>query len=193
VYAVDYNNIDSLVKILEEKKVHTVISTLTMIYPEAAQAELNFITAADKASCTKRFVASNYGNAAPEEESFRQPFNASREQNAAALRKTNLEWTVFHNGWFLDYFGMPHVETYLTPFVFAIDIAHRQAALPGTNGEKPITFTYTKDLAKFVVAAMSLSKWDEALHCYSEQSSFANILALAEEMTGKQLCSLHQK
>ena len=67
ILAVDYTNVEQLVKTLEENNVHTVISTIVMYYPTAAQSERNFIAAADKASCTKRFVASNWGNATPED------------------------------------------------------------------------------------------------------------------------------
>lgn len=101
------------------------------------------------------------------------------------LRTTSLEWTQFHNGLFLDYYGMPHIETHLNPLVVFIDIAHRMAALPGGAGGEKINFTYTKDLAKFVVAALGLEKWDEVLHCYSDQASLEEIIHYAEEATGK--------
>jgi predicted dinucleotide-binding enzyme len=67
VLAVDYTNVEQLTKTLEENNIHTVISTIVMYDPAAAQAERNFIAAADKSSCTKRFVASNWGNATPED------------------------------------------------------------------------------------------------------------------------------
>ena len=67
VIAVDYTNVEELTKTLEENNIHTVISTIVMYDPEAAQAERSFIAAADKSSCTKRFVVSNWGNATPEE------------------------------------------------------------------------------------------------------------------------------
>jgi hypothetical protein len=101
------------------------------------------------------------------------------------LRTTSLEWTQFHNGLFLDYFGMPHIETHLTPLVIFVDIAHRMAAIPGGAGGEKITFTYTKDLAKFVVASLGLEEWDEVLRCYSEQASLEEIVRYAEEVTGK--------
>jgi dTDP-4-dehydrorhamnose reductase len=79
---------------------------------------------------------------------------------------------------------MPHVESYLTPVVFAVDIANKTAALPGSTGDETITLTYTKDLAKFVVAALGLSEWHEVYHCYSEQSTFGHVVRVAEEATG---------
>lgn len=80
---------------------------------------------------------------------------------------------------------MPHIETHLTPLVVFVDIAHRKAALPGGAGGEKINFTYTKDLAKFVVKALSLEKWDEVLHCYSDQATLDEIVQYAEEATGK--------
>lgn len=110
--------------------------------------------------------------------------NHFREQSLEVLRKTNLEWTQFHNGLFLDYYGMPHIESYLNRLVVFVDIAHRTATIPGT-GDELINLTYTKDLAKFVVAALTLDKWDEVLHVYSDQTSVKQIIQLAEEATGK--------
>ncbi|KAF2501481.1 NAD(P)-binding protein [Lophium mytilinum] len=183
IFAVDYNNVEQLTKILTAKNVHTVISTITMLDGTAAQAEINFVAAAAKSSTTKRFVASSWGTASPKDKSLRLPVNTFREQSIEALRKTDLEWTQFHDGLFLDYYGMPHVETYLTPLVFAVDIANKTAAIPGATGDEPIAFTYTKDLGKFVVAALSLPKWDEALHCYSDYASLNQVIQIAEEMT----------
>lgn len=117
--------------------------------------------------------------------SLRLPFNIFREQSIEALRKTDLEWTQIHNGFFLDYYGMPHIKTYLTPLVFAVDIANKAAAIPGTTGDEIISFTYTKDLGKFVVAALSLQKWDQALHCYSDNATLTQLIQTAEEITGE--------
>lgn len=110
--------------------------------------------------------------------------NLLRDQSLEVLRKTTLEWTQFHNGLFLDYYGMPHVQSHLSPLVVFVDIAHRAAAIPGT-GDELISVTYTKDLAKFVVASLRLEKWDEVLQVYSDQTSVKQIVQLAEEATGK--------
>jgi len=79
---------------------------------------------------------------------------------------------------------MPHVESNLSPFVVFVDIAQRTAAIPG-NGDELINLTYTKDLAKFVVASLSLEKWDKVMQVYSDQTSVNHIVKLAEEATGK--------
>jgi nucleoside-diphosphate-sugar epimerase len=95
-------------------------------------------------------------------------------------------------GLFLDYYGMPHIPSHLTPLVVFIDMAHKTAALPGTTGDELVSFTYTQDLGKFVVAAMSLEHWPEALHCYSENTSLSRILQIAEDVRGMLLpAALH--
>jgi predicted dinucleotide-binding enzyme len=67
-FAVDYNNIEQLTKTLDANNVHTVISTIVMLNPTAAQSELNVVAAAAKSNSTKRFVASNWGLATPKDE-----------------------------------------------------------------------------------------------------------------------------
>jgi saccharopine dehydrogenase-like NADP-dependent oxidoreductase len=67
-FAVDYNNVDQLTKTLDANNVHTIISTIVMIYPIAAQSELDLVAAAAKSYSTKRFVASNWGLATPNDE-----------------------------------------------------------------------------------------------------------------------------
>jgi hypothetical protein len=79
---------------------------------------------------------------------------------------------------------MPHIPSYLTPLVIFIDMAHKVAALPGTNGEEIVSFTYTQDLGKFVVKALDLESWEESMGCYSENTSFKRVLEAAEEACG---------
>jgi hypothetical protein len=123
--------------------------------------------------------------------SLRLAPNNFREESYALLRTTSLEWTRFHNGIFLDYFGMPHMPSHLSQIFPWMDIAHRKAAIPGATGDEVITLTYTKDLAKFVVAAVGMEKWDDELHCYSDQTSIGELVRLAEEATG--LCTYNSQ
>jgi nucleoside-diphosphate-sugar epimerase len=79
---------------------------------------------------------------------------------------------------------MPYIETYMTPFPFVVDMQHRRAAIPGT-GNEPMTFTYTKDLAKFVVAMLDLEKWEEETFLYGEKTTWNEFVRVAEEVLGK--------
>jgi hypothetical protein len=60
VLAVDYNKIDSIVKILEDNKIDTVISTLGSLFT-GDNPELALIQAADQSKVTKRYIPSTWG------------------------------------------------------------------------------------------------------------------------------------
>lgn len=55
----DYNNVDSLVRTLEENSIDTVISTLGSMF--GAGPELALIEASDKSKATKRYIPSTWG------------------------------------------------------------------------------------------------------------------------------------
>lgn len=99
------------------------------------------------------------------------------------LKKSDLEWTVFHNGIFLDYFGGPAMKSYLKPNVFVVDIANKVAAIPG-DGNTPVTFTYTFDLAKFIVASLDFEKWSEESKVIGDEMSWNEFVSLVENTLG---------
>ncbi|KAK5057873.1 hypothetical protein LTR84_011874 [Exophiala bonariae] len=183
IFHVDYSNVKSISNVLESNNVDTVISALSVRSAVEGESETNLARAAANSSPTKRFIASEYGTRAPTEKDLQLPQHEFREAVMNELRKTDLEWTRIHNGYFLDYFGMPHVESHMTPVAFGIDVANKAAAIPGT-GEDIMSFTYTKDVAKFVVAALDLPKWDEALYCYGDKTTWNELLSIAEEVRG---------
>jgi hypothetical protein len=59
--ATDYKNVAALTKLLEENKVHTVISALNMMPNAGGDFQLNLIEAADVSKTTIRMVPSEYG------------------------------------------------------------------------------------------------------------------------------------
>jgi hypothetical protein len=89
----------------------------------------------------------------------------------------------------MDYYGYPYVKTYLKPLSFAIDIKNKTAGIPG-SGDDVVAFTYTVDVAKFVVASLGLPKWEEVTYLYGEKSSYNKILALAENARGMSISFL---
>lgn len=90
----------------------------------------------------------------------------------------------FDNGYFLDYYGPPSLKSYMNRVTFVVDVANKKAGIPGT-GNEPMTFTYTYDVAKFVVAALDLPKWEEVTYCYGEKTTWNEFVKQAEEATGK--------
>ncbi|KAH7230678.1 uncharacterized protein BKA55DRAFT_696595 [Fusarium redolens] len=178
--SVDYSDADSMAKVLHENKVHTIISALRVFDPASSEAESNLVKAAAQADSTKRFVASAWGIAYAETTSV----GKARGRTLATLRTTDLEWTRFDNGFFLDYYGPPSLlKSYMNRVAWAIDIVNKKAGIPGT-GNEPMTFTYTFDVAKFVIATLDLPKWDELMYCHGEKTTWNEFLKQAEEVTG---------
>jgi nucleoside-diphosphate-sugar epimerase len=122
--------------------------------------------------------------------SIQLPFHPVREATLAALRQTDLEWTEVYPGFYLDYYGIPHLQSYMAPNTFVVDIAHKVAAIPGT-GDEPLTLTYSNDAAKFVVASLDLPKWDERTVVYGERTTYNKLVKQAEEILGKLLLLQH--
>jgi nucleoside-diphosphate-sugar epimerase len=99
------------------------------------------------------------------------------------LEKTMLEWIAFNVGWFLDYFGLPNVDTYLQQTTFVVDMANRRAAIPG-DGKQCMTFTYSLDVAKFVAEVLELPRWDRNTVVIGEKLTWEEFIDLAEEVRG---------
>lgn len=84
----------------------------------------------------------------------------------------------------MDYFLAPHVKTYLSDIVPAIDIAHKTAGIPG-SGNVPVVFTYSFDIALFVSALLhSDEKWDKESYIIGDKLTLNEILAIAEDARG---------
>lgn len=87
------------------------------------------------------------------------------------------------NGYFLDYWGMPKVKTYLKPFTAFVDIAAGKASIPG-SGDTPGVFTYSHDAAKFTAAALTLDKWEKESYVIGTRTTLNNIVKVAEDVRG---------
>lgn len=199
---VDYNDVVSMTHALERHKIHTVISTIGLFSDETSQSQLNLIDAAEKSASTKRFIPSEFSfiQTAEYVPSIRSrvfsanpghsllPIDSSIQWwlDAADRLKgsSSLEYTRVIPGFFMDYWGMPHVETHLQPFTFGIDISSGTAAIPG-DGNNVICMTYTYDLATYLVKALDLDQWPEFSIFVGDEVTYNQLLAMAEEFTGK--------
>ncbi|KAK1483613.1 hypothetical protein CCUS01_15675 [Colletotrichum cuscutae] len=172
----DRSNIEALPLLLERHNVETVISTIGFVGPEAAQSQLNLIAAADKAKPTHRFVPSEL-SVWVSPDGVRCLAGRNRR-----LKKTGFMYTRVINGWFMDYFGMPHAPSNLAPHTSAVDIANRRAAIPGT-GNEPMTLTYLVDVARFVVRMLDDIDWPEISIISGSDTTSNEILGIAEKLT----------
>lgn len=106
--------------------------------------------------------------------------------SADALKRSQLKYTRFANGFFMDYWGMPDVRTDLSPLTWAIDLLNCKAAIPG-DGEDVLSFTYSVDLARFLVRMLDHDEWPEFSVVVGEDMTFNQLLRLAEKIRGRVL------
>ncbi|EGU77301.1 hypothetical protein FOXB_12185 [Fusarium oxysporum f. sp. conglutinans Fo5176] len=163
-FVVDYDDVASLTKFLDENKVDTIISAFGINGTSLSRSQNNLIKAADASSVTRRFIPSSFAIKYPED---------------------GLEWAVVHNGTFLDYFFPPSgIKTYYNHGTLVVDMLNNSAAIPGT-GDEVLAFTYTFDVAKFVIAAVDLESWPAELRIIGTRLTFNELIELAEKAKGK--------
>ncbi|QBZ65649.1 hypothetical protein PoMZ_12612 [Pyricularia oryzae] len=161
--AVDYNDVESLQRVLEEHQIETVVSTIAIDTDDSGQAQMNLIAAAEQASCTKRFIPSDQLDFAPV---FRWKFKAK-----AALEASNLEYTI------------PTRLTRAPPML--LDLACRVATVPG-DGNTPMVLTHTRDVARYTVALLGIPKWVTTRYTIiANRLTLNEAVKMAEEILGE--------
>lgn len=96
-----------------------------------------------------------------------------------------------YNGYFLDYFGMPYCESYMLPEVPYIDIPAGKAAIPG-SGDDRVTFTHTKDVAKFVRKLIeSNDTWPNRSLIAGDVVTLNEVVEVAEQARGTKFDVVH--
>ncbi|CAI7667760.1 uncharacterized protein N7487_006477 [Penicillium crustosum] len=181
---INYEDIPSMARVLEQHNIHTIISAIGLVSDETSQSQLNLIEAADKSSSTKRFIPSEYSFVQTTELLPIDPSIQYWLDAADRLKASGLQYTRVIPGFFMDYWGMPHVQTHLQPFAFGIDISSGTAAIPG-DGNNVICMTYTYDMATYLVKALDLDEWPEFTVIVGDEVTYNQVLSMAEEFTGK--------
>ncbi|KAI9648083.1 Oxidoreductase boa1 [Ciborinia camelliae] len=183
VVQIDYSDVSSISKVLDKQKIHTVISALCIVTQEHSDAQVNLVHAAAASESVKRFVPSEYGSNYEEKHALTRPTTALKAIAITELAKTNLEYTSFVNGLFLDYLGMPAVPSHLDAGLNFFDIPKRIAVPIGT-GKVPLVMTYTRDVARFVVASLSLEKWEQRSYIVGDRKSWHEVVEILGKVAG---------
>ncbi|KAJ5877120.1 hypothetical protein N7455_000585 [Penicillium solitum] len=181
---INYEDIPSMARVLERHNIHTIISAIGLVSDETSQSQLNLIEAAEKSESTKRFIPSEYSFIQTTELLPIDPSIQYWLDAADRLKASGLQYTRVIPGFFMDYWGMPHVQTHLQPFTFGIDISSGTAAIPG-DGNNVICMTYTYDMATYLVKALDLDEWPEFTVIVGDEVTYNQVLGMAEEFTGK--------
>ncbi|KAK4862387.1 hypothetical protein LT330_002520 [Penicillium expansum] len=184
IVQINYDDIPSMARVLEQHNIHTIISAIGLVSDETSQSQLNLIEAAEASASTKRFIPSEYSFVQTPELLPIDPSIQYWLDAADRLKASGLKYTRVIPGFFMDYWGMPHVQTHLQPFTFGIDISSGTAAIPG-DGNNVICMTYTYDMAIYLVKALSLDEWPEFSVIVGDEVTYNQVLGMAEEFTGK--------
>ncbi|PSN61719.1 NAD(P)-binding protein [Corynespora cassiicola Philippines] len=179
----EYEDIDATSKSLEQAKVATVICAIGVATPETNQAQLNLIRAASKTKSIGRFVISSFDMLQRKENSDISPLAKYTHEAIDLLETTELEYTRVANGWFLDYYGMPHWKSYLHPWINVLSMEKKWAAIPG-DGSARAHFVTTQDMGRFVAHLMDLDKWPKISSIVGEELTMDQLVELAEKARG---------
>ncbi|KAL2693472.1 hypothetical protein Neosp_000032 [[Neocosmospora] mangrovei] len=195
IITVDYSDIEGITKVLEAKDVHTImfkddiedVYTLisnVFISDGVTPSQHNLIYAAEASTVTKRFVPSTFDVPYDEEmASVLYTGGYKLEIEKIVTMTKSLEWTRFHNGFFLDYYFSSKMKTFLTPGKYIADLDSKKAIIPG-DGNVPVSFTHTLDVARFVVASLSLPHWPSRLYMSGDYLTWNEFIDLAERASG---------
>jgi phosphoserine aminotransferase len=87
-------------------------------------------------------------------------------------------------GFFMDYWGMPHVKTQLSPMTIAVDMANCEAAIPG-DGNDIIAMTYSYDMARFIARLLESEKWEEFSVVVGDEITYNQLVKIGERVRGE--------
>lgn len=179
----DYADVSATTKVLEDTQIDTIVSAITIESEATSKSQLALIEAADRAETVKRFIPSEYGFlATPESVKLDSSFQYWID-NIEALKKTGLEYTRIPNGWFSDYWGLPHIKSHMPPYPWALDIATNRAAIPG-SGDDLLSMTYTFDVARVIAKLLDTPNWPDVVAISGQDLSFNHLLKIAEDAKG---------
>lgn len=178
---------EELVRHLTDRNVHTVICTLAIDFESASNAQIQLIRAAEKAASVKRFIPSEF-NVDYDLGDDILPYPDKRLHAAARreLEKTNLEFAYIYPGMFMDYYGMPYIETHLRPLPGWFDEASNTVQITG-DGNTYCVFSHTKDVARYTALALELDKWPRVLKIIASRLTENQLAAVLEKNLNRKL------
>lgn len=182
-----------MVQQLTERRVSVIICTFIMDCDSASDAQLRLIRAADKCACVKRFIPSEF-NVEYDVGDDVLPYPEKKFHLAARreLEKTStFEYAYIYPGMFMDYFGLPKVESSLRPLCFFVDPEKGLAVLPD-DGEAKMSMTFTTDAARYIALALDLETWPRILTTVVSTVSLNELVRLVEKSLGRKLQVLYQ-
>jgi hypothetical protein len=159
VRASDYST-ESVLQILDEMNANTLISFNNSEGQTFVNVHCAFLEACRKSKNCKRFIPSEFAGNIDDFPLSPSYFKSSRVPFREILNKeTDIEWTIFNNGWLMDYFLVEN-KTYMPaiPNEFPIDPNNWKACIRG-SGDQVQSFTSGQDIAKALIMLLSVPEW----------------------------------
>lgn len=202
--AVDYSDIEAMAKVLDEHKIHTVISTVSIAHEEGGKSQMNLIEAAIKSSTVQRFMPSEFGARYTEKYSSLlstpntgekeilthtrwiqvMPIYAWKFKAIDRLAESRLEYTLLSNAMFMDYSFSPRIPSAFPEAEFSwIDFENNIASIPG-DGNSAFVLTHSNDIPKFVMKVLELPRWETRYSLIGDRITFNQYVDLVEKTKG---------
>ncbi|KAF9067215.1 hypothetical protein BDP27DRAFT_1196254, partial [Rhodocollybia butyracea] len=194
VIGVDYENQESIRKVLDEYKIDTIISTLSGHGFITCQEIL--LRAGLSVPSFRRFVPSEFAidseRVTPTVKLYqiKLPILASLRQ-VKQERPDTFEYSLINCGVFMNYLGFGNTKSeghkahgHLASFPYIFDLSKKTADIPG-DGEKQIVYTRAEDVGKFTAAATQLETWEEHLDMAGDVLTMNEMVRLLEEIRGE--------
>ena len=181
IVPVDYSNHVSLVKHLQG--VHTVIVTLISIDESCIDAQVNLLNACLEAK-VKRFAPSEWAGV-NNKDTVIEIYRALKVPVVEKVKASGIEYTLFTNGLFMEYFASPQKASSSLPAQTAgVDFNKGQAKFVGT-GDEPLCVTSAEDVGRFVAAALDFDKWEERSTMIGSRTTWNELVRLGEKVRGR--------
>ncbi|KAJ3985611.1 hypothetical protein F5890DRAFT_1122836 [Lentinula detonsa] len=194
VLPIDYQDLSSIQKILNDFQIDTVISTLsgTTSDPFITSQE-NLLRAALSVPSIRRFAPSEFSvnsEQVPSVELYQMKIPIIRSLRQVKQERPDFEYSLFSCGVFMNYLGYGNnkpeghkAHGYMPHFPYIFDLSKRSADIPG-DGEKQLVYTRAEDVGKFVAAATQLEAWEEYNDVAGDVLTMNEIVRLCEDVCG---------
>ena len=180
VATVSYDDPSSLTSALQG--VHTLICTIAASQgDEQVNTQLALIKAAQEAGVS-RFMPSEFGVAGYIDDPVE--YFRYKAQVVEAVKKSGLEYTLFENGFFMNYLAAGTAGMgYFPVNLFIVDVERCTALIPG-DGSSIFSITRVEDVALSVNALLDLPTWPEYSRVAGSRLDWNELITLAERIRG---------
>ncbi|KAE9403645.1 hypothetical protein BT96DRAFT_955898 [Gymnopus androsaceus JB14] len=198
IISIDYQDQQSIRKVLIEYQIDTIISTIAGPSPDGfITAQESLLRAGLSVPTFRRFSPSNYAFD-PEQLKTVKLYQMklliiASLCRAKQERPNSFEYCRFNGGVYMNYLGYGNTKPdgdkahgYIGHFPYFVDLSKRTVDVPG-DGEKQIVYTRAEDVEKFVAAASQLEVWEEHGDMAGEVLTINELIRTCEDVCGAKL------